>query len=61
MSKSREKSSDKLNSSELMKLNSQKELQIKRLKDIVVNKFDNSKNWSIMINPENNMVRNEVM
>ena len=44
-----------------MKLTSQKELQIQKLKDMATKKFDNSKNWSIMIDDKSNMVRNEVM
>ena len=52
---------DKLNKNDLKELQKFKDDKLAEFQAEVDSKFDNSKNWSIMINQEDNAIRNQVM
>jgi len=45
----------------MIKLRSLKEAELDKFKQIVNSKFDDNKNWSIMMKQKDNSLRNQIM
>jgi len=61
MKQTREKPTEQLSKDEQLRLMEMKQAELQKFRQIAMAKFDDSKNWSIMIKQKDNMLRNKIM